>query len=1019
MPRTKSEISANSRSVRSYAPVWTIMGIGIVLAVTVFYLIRQGEYQTIRTQFQTDAGERSSIISREIEWDFDVLRDLQSLAVHYPEQARGHLLEYMKHEMQHHSGIVMLAWIPRSSYSAPEGDDYVPVELSGPLVAGEMAEGFDLASVPELLKAIPTAGSMGNVMAVQYPASKQHGDMHHKCVIIMPVYRDELLPASVSARREKLAGFVVGIFRFDRIVENSFRSLQSEGIDFHIYDISAAKADHLLYSYKAGTETNGAPYVQGLGDKKSVIKTSLKLPMADRTLSVVFEAMPEYLAHANDWHAWGGAAGILLLSIIIAYYHGSTLNRMSMVRENAEMLKREISERNAAEAEWKNTFDSISDYVSIIDTDSRIVKVNKALAGFASSSPEELVGRHCYEVFHGIHKPISDCPHMTMMQEKQPVTREIYDPKRGLHYMVSVSPFYDNGVLKGSVHLVKDITEKKRIEEEIRRNFSLQKVLNEMLALSIEDILLEELLDKTIELVLSVPWLALEASGSIHLVDEDTGLLVMKAQRGLPESVEKTCGSIPFDKCLCGRAAGSGRVVFADCINDEHEISYDGMKPHGHYCVPIILDGRSVGVMNMYLREGHIRDEKEEAFLTSVAQALAGIIARIQGEEERERLQKQLLHAQKMETVGRMAGGIAHDFNNILTAITSYSYLIKKSLGEDSEPASNAQKILLLAERAANISRGLLSFSRKQYFDMAPVSLNRIVCDSEKLLTKLITEKIKYRTDLSDRDLVIKADATRIEQVLMNLVVNAGDAMPEGGDLVIKTGLMEMSESFVRHHGFGTPGTYAMLSVSDSGTGLSEEIGEKIFEPFFTTKETGKGTGLGLSIVYGIVRQHSGYIDYRSEPGKGTEFIAYLPAAAMEVEVCRPKPACSLAAGNKTILIAEDEPEVRDSLKKILEINKYRVIEAEDGKEAVYKFSENYNSIDLVILDLVMPVLDGKETFENICSIAPGVKVIFISGYGADVLQSGIDNERKFAVISKPIMPDMLLMNIRDLLAGT
>ncbi len=383
---------------------------------------------------------------------------------------------------------------------------------------------------------------------------------------------------------------------------------------------------------------------------------------------------------------------------------------------------------------------------------------------------------------------------------------------------------------------------------------------------------------------------------------------------------------------------------------------------------------------------------------------------------ERKKLESQLLHSQKMEAVGQLAGGVAHDFNNILSAIMSYGYLLRNKLRDDEQSRDNIDKILLLSDRAAHIIQGLLAFSRKQHFEFVPVKLNNTIRNIEKLLAKFIGEDVGLRTRLTNKEPAIIADKTQIEQIIMNLATNARDAMPEGGSFTIETEVVEIDENFIKTHGYGEPGIYALLSVTDKGTGMDEETKQKIFEPFFTTKEVGKGTGLGLSIIYGIVKQHNGYINVYSEPGKGATFRIYFPIIKAAAEKEKAKDLPDLSGKAEAILLAEDEPAVRDSIRKILEEFGYKVIDAEDGEDAVEKFAEHKDEIELLILDVVMPRKNGKETFEEIRKLKPGIKVLFTSGYTADIIQRRKILKEDVIFISKPILPNKFLAKIREVL---
>ncbi len=383
---------------------------------------------------------------------------------------------------------------------------------------------------------------------------------------------------------------------------------------------------------------------------------------------------------------------------------------------------------------------------------------------------------------------------------------------------------------------------------------------------------------------------------------------------------------------------------------------------------------------------------------------------------EHKRLEAQLLQAQKMEAVGQLAGGVAHDFNNILTAIMGYGNLALMQVDENDPVRSYIKQILSASERAADLTQGLLAFSRKQLIDLRPVSLNDIVRNSEKLLKRIIGEDIELKTSCSDDRLTVMADRNQIEQVLINLATNARDAMPNGGLLTIETELTEIRREFIRTHGYGKEGKHALLTVSDSGTGMDNEILEKIFEPFFTTKDVGEGTGLGLSIAYGIVKRHNGFINVYSEPGKGTTFKIYLPIVKAEARKIEKEVQQPVTGGSETILIAEDEEDVRKLNRKILEEYGYKVIEAKDGMDAIEQFKRNSEMIDLMIVDVVMPKKSDKDVYIEAKRIKPDLKVIFTSGYTANVIHKKGILEEDLNFISKPLLPDQLLRKVREAL---
>lgn len=387
---------------------------------------------------------------------------------------------------------------------------------------------------------------------------------------------------------------------------------------------------------------------------------------------------------------------------------------------------------------------------------------------------------------------------------------------------------------------------------------------------------------------------------------------------------------------------------------------------------------------------------------------------------ERKQLEGQLRHAQKMDAIGQLAGGIAHDFNNILTAIVGYSSIIQLKLPEGSPLKKTAEQIAATAERGATLTQGLLAFSRKQTSNPVVVDLNEIITRVHQLLLRLISEEIYLEINLDTDCLPILADSGQIEQVLMNLATNARDAMPNGGTLKISTEPVVLDNDFVLARGFGAPGRYVMLSCTDSGEGIAPEVVKHIFEPFYTTKEMGKGTGLGLSIVYGIIKKHGGYILCHSTVGLGTIFEIYFPLLDSVPDVIIEKKPVKIdkIQSEICILLAEDDDTARQLSKEILQEFGYEVIEAVDGEDAVKKYREHSGRINLLMLDVIMPKLNGREVYDAIKGINPEALIFFCSGYSKDEVVSRGGVEASMNFLAKPFTPKELLMKIREVLAN-
>ncbi len=842
----------------------------------------------------------------------------------------------------------------------------------------------------------------------------------------------------------------------------------------------------------------------------------------------------------------------------------------------------------------------------------------------------------------------------------------------------------------------------------LEKNYYVQKTIASVLAVSHETMPLKTQMDRILDIVIPLPWFGKESRGCIYTMNEESGELELQVHRGMPEAALESCARIDLGHCLCGRAAMERKVVFSNHIDERHDTRYQGITPHGHYCVPIITGDKLLGVINFYVEAGHPYSKDEDNFLVSISNALATVIERQNVEQDRisqlhfmeklaqidkvmlkaydleelirdvqdalltifscdrawmlypcdpdasswqvpmertrpeypgalamgidmpmlpevkeafqtalksnepvtydpdsgralpsssadqfsiqsqiiiairpksgkpwllgmhqcshpriwsnteqalfkeigrritdsmgsmlflrdlkasenkfskafhsgptfmsissmeglllevnntfldmsgysreelightplelglwvrpadrailinglrengtihnqetsirtksgkilhviysadiiemegqqcvflallditesKKLEEQLLHSQKMESIGTLAGGVAHDFNNILMAIMGFVGILNLKLPKNDPLKLYVDQIQKASEKAANLTSSLLAFSRKQKIHPVHRNLNEAITKMEALLFRIIGEDIELRTELADVDLIVMIDAGQMEQVLMNLATNARDSMPRGGLLTLTTDSINIDSEFKKLHGFGEAGAYALISISDTGMGMDNETREKVFEPFYTTKEVDKGTGLGLSIVYGIIKQHDGYITVYSERGQGTNFSIYLPLTKQSADKDTTEPVNSVpTGGTETILLAEDDAMIRELLTSVLEEYGYMVIAAEDGEDAMNKFMENRNDIQFLILDAIMPKKYGGELFEEIKKIRPDIKGVFLSGYTKEAIDRKNLIKEGMEFILKPIKPDALLKVIRDLL---
>jgi PAS domain S-box-containing protein len=938
---------------------------------------------------------------------------------------------------------------------------------------------------------------------------------------------------------------------------------------------------------------------------------------------------------------------------------------------------RNITERKKAEQSLKESeerfravFDTANDGILVASiADKKFYLANKAICQMLGYSQDEIKNIGVADIH-----PKEDLPHVTGEFEKQmrgeidvalnlPVKR-----KDGTVFYADVNASsLKLGNKEYLLGIFRNITERKKAEEETRKHQDIETAINSILNISLKNIPLEDILKKTLETILAIPWLSLESRGAIFLAEEPN-TLVMKAQNGIHPELLKKCNRVPFGKCICGKAALSQEIQFCDKINHDHETSYPGIIPHGHYCAPITFGQKTLGVINLYVKEGHQQDKKEMELLSAIANMLAGIIQRKQAEKQlaqneekfrsliqnlsdiiiimndkmiitylspsvervlgykpeeligkeamgyvhpndiasvkadfvdalkrkgtgapfsfrlkhkngnwiylealannlldnpiirgivanarditaqyladeemkklssvveqtadlvvvtdkegfiqyanpafqrltgytekelagktprilkserydktfyenlwqtilsgkpfsaeftnrkkngksyyeektitpvkdargiitsfvsigsditaQKNMETQLLQSQKMEAIGSLAGGIAHDFNNVLTTIQGYTDLVMDELGKQSPLYGDMEHIKSASLKAGKLTQQLLLFSRKKPRELANIDIHKTINGMLPMLKPMIGETIKISPDLEANPSIIKADEGNMEQVVMNIVINARDAMPKGGVINIKTENASIDEEYCKSVMQARPGEFVCISITDGGTGIDKKIIPNIFEPFFTTKEKGKGTGLGLATVYGIVKQHNGWINVYSELGQGSTFKVYLPSEAPEQEEMpfandgtRPgkKKKSEILTPEKgngeKILLVEDDDGIREFAFKVLGKNGYAVSAASTVKQALDIFLKEKGAFDLLLSDMVLPDKNGLELASQLRLAKPTLPIIIASGYTDGKIEVNGFKEKGYKFIQKPYNTIHLLKMIKE-----
>jgi two-component system, cell cycle sensor histidine kinase and response regulator CckA len=642
------------------------------------------------------------------------------------------------------------------------------------------------------------------------------------------------------------------------------------------------------------------------------------------------------------------------------------------------ILAHDVTEQLQAERDLRRTTDLLRavaegspDAIFVKDRQGKYLLFNPAAARFVGRPAEEVIGRVDGDLFDADSARLVQSRDRRVMETGQIETEEEVLTAAGVTrtFLATKAPYRDaDGSIIGVIGISRDITDRKQAEADL------------------------SLRDRAIQAV---------TQGIIITDPNQPDNPIIDVNAGFEELSGYTRGDILGRNCRFLQ----GPNTDPDTVGQVREAIQSGQPCH----VEILNYRRDSTPFWNELSISPVRDDAGR--LTHFIGVQTDVTAR-------KALEEQLHQVQKMEAIGQLAGGVAHDFNNLLTIISGYTELLL-----DTTPAGEPNRELLdeihrAAERSAALTRQLLAFSRKQVLAPRLIDLNDVVRDTEKLLRRLIGEDIRLTTELHPEPLSVRADPGQMEQVLMNLAVNARDAMPQGGDLTIRTSRVVWTDPEAIQRPGGRPGPYAVLEVSDTGSGMPDEVRRRVFEPFFTTKEAGRGTGLGLSVVHGIVLQSEGHIDLESTLGHGTTFRIFLPHIQERAAGFEPPSLLTNAApGTGTVLVVEDEAALRALSSRILRQSGYVVLEAGDGEQALRIAAEHPGTIDLLVTDVVMPVMGGRNLAERLCDLRPGIKVLYVSGYTDDaIVRHGVAQDQ-VAFLQKPFTPQALSEQTRQLLA--
>ena len=1015
-PQLNKDVRNHDRQAPSgnrYVALVLIVFLGFAASVILFRLAAYEEKIQRQADFTLKAKDLTNNIKIYLEHS---MHEIDAVSAYYAASEvveRGEFTTFVQHLLFLDPALQVLSWVPRVTDSQRSAFEekarheghptfqitqnnaegslvraerravYFPVYFLEPDKGKGPSLGYDLASDSSLLKALTRARDTGEKTATSRIDLAQKKQDQHGFLLFAPIYRQDVPLKTIQQRQRHLQGFVLGAYRTGDLVEKAIAHLAASGIDIRLFDESAPAEDRFLYFHASSLLNKDLPTPLDETQLKKGIHYVETLHIAGRDWSLLCTPTPGSFAKGSSALAWSLlsfgliSTGFLAGYLLLIYSRIDTSRRYAdQLLQAKEGLEREIAERKLTE-----------DVLRLRDTQ---LLESQRLAHIGSWERDVVTNRVTWS--DELYRIFGYDPHTTTASF-QLLLDSIHQDDRERFMQAGKEAVYENK----PYHIDFRILRKDRTEAvihsrgEVFHNKDGKPVLFRGTVQDITERVRAE------EKATSLARILETSLNEIYIFDAETLKFIFVnqgAQDNLGYSMEELRQMTPLHIKPEFTAEMFSHLIEPLRSNAQNRIQFSTIHRRKDNSV--------------YPVEVHLQ--------RSVFERIPVYVAIILDITERKKLEAQLLQAHKMEAVGLLAGGIAHDFNNILTAIIGYASIMQMKMIKDNPLTKILDSILASTQRAANLTKNLLAFSRKQVMQLQPVDLNKIVRNVDNLLSRILGEDIELKATFAPGEIMIHADRSQIEQVLMNLATNARDAMPAGGSLSIEVSRAAVDADIIGMQGSAPSGSYALLSVSDTGTGLDETTKKRMFDPFFTTKEVNKGTGLGLSIVYGIVKQHEGYISIDSVEGKGTTFRIYLPLCQT---VNEEKPSVVIPAsrgGTETILYAEDDAPIREMLDEILTSAGYTVIAAHDGEDAVQKFIENKDKIHLLVLDVIMPKKSGKEAYDAIKQMRPDIKVLFVSGYTADMIQQRGVVEENMNLLYKPVAPDMLLQKVRDVL---